>query len=109
MGVKRKNIVIRQITGNGFTLIELLISIALFGILALGFMTLYVNSYQMVLFSGEQEDALYGSIENIEGMIADSSSITTSDMTVIMSIGDIDVVQSGARYVADELVVFLPE
>jgi len=51
---------------KGFTLIELLIAVFLFGLIAISFLPLFLNSYKNIRRSGERTEAVYRLQKKIE-------------------------------------------
>lgn len=91
---------------NGFTMVEIIISMALFAILAVGFMALFANSFRMVVETGEQEDVMYNRQSVIEQKIAEQPVATT--MPLVITFGGVPVNASGKVYIEDGLTLFVP-
>ncbi len=67
---------------SGMTLIEVIVSLALVGILAIVFLTLFVGSLKMIGRSGEREKVKVAASSSMDNLLNDSS-YADSDITSV--------------------------
>lgn len=77
---------------KGFTLVEILISISIFGILMVAFLSLFTSAYYMTIRAGDRDKTVAGISGKVENKIASSAyndpEIAQSSADVILTYGD---------------------
>lgn len=77
---------------KAFTLAEVLVSMAIFGILVIAFLSLFSSAYYMTLRAGDRDKTVNGISGKVENKIASSSytdpQITQSTATVTLTYGN---------------------
>ncbi|MBU5677589.1 type II secretion system GspH family protein [Alkaliphilus sp. MSJ-5] len=58
---------------KGFTLVEIIITLAVIGLVIVILSTLYVNSYKLIIYSGEKVQVVYDLQKQVEYIIGDQS------------------------------------
>ena len=82
-----------KINNKGFTLIEIIISLAIIGIMSIGFLALFTTGYKIIIIAGKKSNAVMQTEMNIESDLAlgTNSSEAISELSLKFGIDDITV------------------
>lgn len=78
---------------QGFTLIEMIVALAIIGIMAVSFLTVFSTTYAHIFSAGRRSDAIFNTEKKVEAAIASGTTATTD--TFSLSIGGRTVNVSG--------------
>lgn len=79
---------------QGFTLIEMIVALAIIGIMAVSFLTVFSSTYAHIFSAGRRSDAIFSTEKKVEAAIASGTTATTD--TFSLAIGGRTVTVSGA-------------